>query len=64
MYALIVQLPAKLYDVKKRLILTTLKVKSGNMTASARALGMSRRALYNCVQKYGWKRPALTGAAA
>jgi DNA-binding NtrC family response regulator len=44
---------ATLQDCEKRMIIHTLKFTGGNRLRAAQILGISRRALYNKLERYG-----------
>lgn len=49
---------AKVKDVERKLILSTLDKFKGNKLKASEALGISRRSLYNKLQRYGVHRAA------
>ncbi len=50
--------PLDLRDLERRHVLETLRQTKGNKLQAARALGISRRALYRLVEKYRLDSPA------
>jgi DNA-binding NtrC family response regulator len=51
-------------DVEREVIRRTLEANGGNKNRTARILGMSRRALYNKIARYGLRQPVIDGVAA
>jgi DNA-binding NtrC family response regulator len=49
--------PRQLREVERRHIIDVLEQEKGNKVHAARSLGISRRALYRLIDKYGLERP-------
>jgi DNA-binding NtrC family response regulator len=55
--------PRHLREVERRHILEVLQEEKGNKVHAAKALGVSRRALYRLIEKFGLESQFLRGSA-